>query len=118
MKFPSKPPEFSTDTLRMMTIRAEGIRQQFRDWVRSQVGQEVSVSIRETTLLCDGSYVGRKFSLAGYHLVWLVASDQLKFYQSDGLLVESSHDAANTTTISRDVSSTTETTSPSDPILP
>ncbi len=118
MKFHSKHPDVSTDTRCMMTIKAEGIRQQFRDWVRSKVGQEIPVNIRETTLLCDGSYVGRKFSLAGYHLVWLVASDHLKFYQSDGLLVESSQDAANTATISRDVSSTTATKSPSDPTLP
>lgn len=84
-----------------MKIKAEGIRQHFRDWVRSQVGQEVPVSIRETTLLCDGSYIGRKFSLAGYHLVWFVASDQLKFYHSDGLLVECSQEASSTVTINQ-----------------
>lgn len=78
-----------------MTLKAEGIRQHFRDWVRSKLGQEVPVSMRETTLLCAGSFVGRKFSMAGYHLVWLVASDQLKFYQSDGLLVECTRDPAS-----------------------
>jgi hypothetical protein len=100
MKFPSKLLEVSADTLVMMTITAEGIRQHFRDWVRSQVGQEVPVSIRETTLLCDGSYVGRKFALAGYQLVWLIASEELRFYQRDGLLVECSQKASNTVTIS------------------
>jgi len=79
----------------MMTLKAEGIRQHFRDWVRSKLGQEVPVSMRETTLLCAGSFVGRKFSMAGYHLVWLVASDHLKFYQSDGLLVECTRDPAS-----------------------
>jgi|694.fasta_scaffold03406_3 hypothetical protein len=73
----------------MMTTTADTIRHQFREWVKLEANEEKLPQVmRETTLLREGSYVGRRFSLAGFHLVWLVADQHLKLYREDGLLVE------------------------------
>ena len=73
----------------MTTTTADSIRHQFREWVKLEAnGDKLPQVMRETTLLREGAYVGRRFSLAGFHLVWLVADEQLKLYRNDGLLVE------------------------------
>ena len=73
----------------MTTKTADSIRHQFREWVKLEANEDkLPQMMRETTLLREGCYVGRRFSLAGFHLVWLAADQQLKLYRDDGLLVE------------------------------
>lgn len=39
---------------------------------------------RESILICDGAYCGRRFETAEGHAVWFLEEDQLKFYRPDG----------------------------------
>ncbi len=48
-----------------------------------------NVSILETTLIRNGSYCGRRFSLAGFSLVWFQEEGQVKFYSPLGTLEQS-----------------------------
>lgn len=42
----------------------------------------------ETTVLQGGCYVGRRFSLMGFHLLWLIEPQQVKLIGTDGSVVE------------------------------
>jgi hypothetical protein len=42
--------------------------------------------IRETILVRDGCYCGRRFECDGGHALWFCEENQLKFYGSDGRL--------------------------------
>jgi hypothetical protein len=50
---------------------------------------EQPASIMETTLIRDGVYCGRRFSLAGYSLIWFQEEGQVKLYGPDGALEQS-----------------------------
>ncbi len=47
---------------------------------------DANASILETTLIRNGSYCGRRFSLAGFSLVWFQEEGQVKFYSPLGTL--------------------------------
>jgi len=42
----------------------------------------------ETILIRDGIYCGRRFDAENGHAVWFVEEEQLKFFRSNGALVE------------------------------
>ena len=44
--------------------------------------------LRETILVCDGAYCGRRFETSGGHAVWFVEENQVKFYRPDGAVSE------------------------------
>ncbi len=50
---------------------------------------DVNAPILETTLIRNGSYCGRRFSLAGFSLVWFQEEGQVKFYSPLGTLEQS-----------------------------
>gem|GEM_PF-6924837 len=47
---------------------------------------EDSSAISETTLIRNGTYCGRRFSLMGYSLVWFQEEGQVKLYNPLGTL--------------------------------
>jgi hypothetical protein len=44
-------------------------------------------SLRETILISQGLYCGRKFECAGFHAVWFVEEDELKLFGASGQLL-------------------------------
>ena len=48
-----------------------------------------SSRILETTLIRNGAFCGRRFSLAGFSLVWFQEEGQVKFYSPLGTLEHS-----------------------------
>jgi hypothetical protein len=44
---------------------------------------------RETILVRDGAYCGRRFDSTDGHAVWFVEDEQIKFFRADGSLVQS-----------------------------
>jgi hypothetical protein len=50
--------------------------------------------IRETLLIRDGFYCGRKFSMEGYSLVWFVEEDQIKVFDKENALILSTPTSA------------------------
>jgi hypothetical protein len=63
------------------------LTQEVRDRVLevfAQFGGEPDSELRETILISDGSYFGRRFDGPRGHAIWFVEEDQLKFYRPDG----------------------------------
>ena len=50
----------------------------------SQLGGAPAGDLRETILIADGAYYGRRFDGPEGHAIWFVEEDQLKFYRLDG----------------------------------
>jgi hypothetical protein len=71
----------------------DAVRKNFREMVRRRAGMitpstTVETGMLETTLIRDGSYCGRRFSLHGYSLVWFIDEQQIKLYAQDGSLLD------------------------------
>lgn len=63
------------------------LTQEVRDLVSevfSQLDGRPCAELRETILISDGSYVGRRFDGPQGHAIWFVEEDQLKFFRPDG----------------------------------
>jgi len=71
------------------TWKAESVRKRFRDWIAAQSGQDLPGAIFETIVLSGGCYVGRRFSLLGFSLMWLIDQQQIKLFGPDGSMVQS-----------------------------
>ena len=64
---------------------------QIRQFVKNtfdRLGVTHSTIISETLLIRDGNYCGHQFAADGFHAVWFVEEDQLKFYGSNGQLIQ------------------------------
>jgi hypothetical protein len=75
--------------LGMNTSKAESIRKSFRDWTRHRSRQEIPHSMLETTLVHGGRYVGRRFSLVGFSLIWSIDDQRIEVFEPDGTQVVS-----------------------------
>lgn len=73
----------------MSSSQAESVRNSFRDFVRLHGGTDYLAPIFETTLIRDGSYCGRKFSLSGFSIIWFIDEQQVKLFGQNGSLLES-----------------------------
>jgi hypothetical protein len=65
--------------------------ERIRQFVQHTFGQlagESSPSVRETILVRDGQYCGRRFSTETLHAVWFVEENELKFYGQDGSVLK------------------------------
>ena len=51
-------------------------------------GGQPAQNLRETILVSDGAYCGRRFEAPQGHAIWFVEEDQLKFYRPDGSIVQ------------------------------
>ena len=72
----------------MSTNIAESLRSSLHAIVADRV-TVVGTSIQETTLVRNGSYCGRRFTLAGFSLVWFQEEGQVKLYGPMGNLEQS-----------------------------
>ncbi|MFO1065767.1 MAG: hypothetical protein U0892_18045 [Pirellulales bacterium] len=52
-----------------------------------QFGAADTENLRETILIRQGLYCGRKFECDGFHVVWFVEENQIKFYGAGGALL-------------------------------
>ena len=50
----------------------------------AQIGAPDDGELRESILIRDGAYCGRRFDGPQGHAIWFVEEDQLKFYRLDG----------------------------------
>jgi len=72
----------------MSTNIAESLRSSLHSIVSDLVVVDGN-TIHESTLVRNGSYCGRRFSLAGYSLVWFQEEGQVKLYGPLGNLEQS-----------------------------
>lgn len=68
-------PQFSTDDL----------RSRFASYLESQQIR-VNEPFRESLLIQDGYYCGRRFSFNGYQMVWFIEEQQIKLFSPEGEL--------------------------------
>lgn len=61
----------------------EAVRRQVAETL-AQFGMACADELRESILIRDGAYCGRRFEGAEGHAVWFVEENQLKFYRADG----------------------------------
>jgi hypothetical protein len=54
----------------------------------AQLGQAECEPMRETILIRDGYYCGRRFETDAAVAVWFVEENQVKVYQADGTLAQ------------------------------
>lgn len=73
----------------MLSNTTDKIRTKLRQCVESRVPISSDADIFETTLIRDGMYCGRRFSLADFDIVYFVEERQIKFYNPSGQLESS-----------------------------
>ena len=73
----------------MLPNLAESLRNALQAIVSEQGMYNGESAISETTLIRNGSFCGRRFSLAGFSLVWFQEEGQVKFYSPLGTLEQS-----------------------------
>lgn len=64
--------------------KAETLRKRFREWACSRSADKAPGAMLETTLVRNGTYIGRRFSLLGFSLIWLVQEGQLRLLGPQG----------------------------------
>ena len=55
----------------------------------SRLGATGIDSVSESILIRDGLFCGRKFHCSGYHVVWFIEEDEIKFFSPCGDLLKS-----------------------------
>ncbi|MEO8268663.1 MAG: hypothetical protein ABI557_03020 [Aureliella sp.] len=55
----------------------------------SQFGATGTDSVGESILIRNGLFCGRKFQCSGYHVVWFIEEDEIKFFSPCGDLLKS-----------------------------
>ena len=53
----------------------------------TELGSRSVAPPRETLLICDGNYFGRRFARDEFRAVWFIEENQLKFSGQDGLVM-------------------------------
>ncbi len=54
----------------------------------SQLGATETDSVEESILIRNGLFCGRKFRCSGYHVVWFIEEDEIKFFSPCGDLLK------------------------------
>ena len=73
----------------MSTNIAESIRTSLKCVVSQRALVNSQATILETTLIRNGAFCGRRFSLAGFSVVWFQEEGQVKLYSPLGTLEQS-----------------------------
>lgn len=68
---------------------AESLRNSLQTIVSERGRLNIDSAMSEATLIRDGSFCGRRFSLAGFSLVWFQEEGQVKLYNPLGALEQS-----------------------------
>jgi hypothetical protein len=61
----------------------ESVRRQVAETF-SELGAPPCEEFRESLLIRDGAYCGRRFQADDGHAIWFVEENQVKFYRADG----------------------------------
>jgi hypothetical protein len=61
----------------------------------SQIGIESADGLRESILIRDGMYCGRRYESSQAHAIWFIEENQLKFYHPDGRVIRVLEPAAS-----------------------
>ena len=69
------------------TPKAQAVRNHFRDWIAHQTNHPVPEDCRETILVQSSRYTGRRFSIAGFSLMWRIEQSQIQLFGIDGDLL-------------------------------
>ncbi len=64
------------------------VRQRVHESFR-RLAVEIDTDWRESILIQDGYYCGRRFECNGLKAIWFVEEDQVKIYDRDGSVAES-----------------------------
>jgi hypothetical protein len=54
----------------------------------ADLGLSCGAELRETILIREGVYCGRRFDSEKGHAIWFLEEEQLKFFRSNGMLVQ------------------------------
>lgn len=73
----------------MSTNIAESLRIAMQTLISERGNVDSNSPISETTLIRNGAFCGRRFSLAGFSLVWFQEEEQIKLYNPNGALEQS-----------------------------
>ena len=73
----------------MSTNIAESLRISMQTLISNRGEVDANSAISETTLIRNGAYCGRRFSCAGFSLVWFQEEGQVKLYNPNGTLEQS-----------------------------
>ena len=104
-------------------LKAESVRIRFREWIATQTAHDLPEACLETILVQSSRYAGRRFSMAGFSLMWMIDQRQIQLFGIDGDLIfcEAVEDFCKLNickldeNFSTDASDTTATKSPSGP---
>lgn len=67
----------------------------------AELGVECGDELRETILIRDGNYCGRRFETESGMAVWFVEEGQIKFYGADGSVIRVADAQATPTALRR-----------------
>ena len=74
----------------MTVTPVERVRSAITEKLQEYAGRQID-SLRETILIQNGLFCGRKFQAEGYEVVWFLEEDELKFFGPTGELLLASH---------------------------
>ncbi len=66
--------------------RLAAVRRCLDRWIEEQQS-DGDIEIRDSILIRDGFFVGRRFQLGRYHAVWFMEEDEVKVHDQSGSLV-------------------------------
>ena len=73
------------------TPKAQAVRKHFREWIANQTNNQapgqVPEDCLETILVQSSRYTGRRFSIAGFSLMWRIEQSQIQLFGIDGDLL-------------------------------
>ncbi len=67
--------------------KAQAVRNHFREWIANQTNHQVPEDCLETILVQSSRYTGRRFSIAGFSLMWRIDQSQIQLFGIDGDLL-------------------------------
>ncbi|MCE2754014.1 MAG: hypothetical protein LW720_19310 [Pirellula sp.] len=69
------------------TPKAQAVRKHFREWIAKRTKHQVPEDCLETILVQSSRYTGRRFSIAGFSLIWRIEQSQIQLFGIDGDLL-------------------------------
>lgn len=69
------------------TPKAQAVRKHFREWIANQTNHQAPEDCLETILVQSSRYTGRRFSIAGFSLMWRIDQSQIQLFGIDGDLL-------------------------------
>jgi hypothetical protein len=90
------PPKASEKTYRMAIVTADSLRTALVNFLNQSAPETISLHgdseeflIKESLMLKQGMYCGRKFTAQNHQLVWFIEENQIKLNDAQGQLLVS-----------------------------